>query len=344
MIQSHMPRRAQPLANSPDIRTQLLSISTNDTTDSRLRERARIILNCLEGKEIQQVAHDLGLSIPTVSKWRAQFARLGLDGLRDAPRSGKPATYDRAFHSRVLALIEQPPPPGLPQWDAPSVAQTLGASIHAVWRALHREGLYLQRVRNWRVTIDSDFTRKVAEIAGLYLDPPLSVMLIRMAEPTRHLPPKSPGGFVETESHTLLRALENSYKRNSALNLDAALQIAAVPPATAPNQASRHQDFTHFLHRLLADSPPNAELHAVLTYGPTPRGLTAFEDRVRFHVATDKSHWLSQIEILLSLLQSAPAPLHSLRQTLASVVTADQTLDKAFRWRSRALTETNFRK
>ena len=37
-------------------------------------ERARIVLACLQGKEIQQVAREIGTSIPTVSKWRRRFS------------------------------------------------------------------------------------------------------------------------------------------------------------------------------------------------------------------------------------------------------------------------------
>ena len=73
-------------------------------------ERARIILACLDGRQIQQVAKDLDFSIPTVSKWRKRFGQQGLTGLRDEPRSGKPPTYDAAFRDRVLGLLEQTPP------------------------------------------------------------------------------------------------------------------------------------------------------------------------------------------------------------------------------------------
>ena len=68
-------------------------------------ERARVILACLEGKEIQQVARELGVSIPTVTKWRRRFSLWGLRGLRDQPRSGKPVKYDAAFRDRVLASV-----------------------------------------------------------------------------------------------------------------------------------------------------------------------------------------------------------------------------------------------
>ena len=83
-------------------------------------ERARIILACLEGKEIQQVARELDVSIPTVTKWRQRFSLWGLRGLRDQPRPGKPVTYDKAFRNRVLATLEEPPPAGMPHWDGPA--------------------------------------------------------------------------------------------------------------------------------------------------------------------------------------------------------------------------------
>jgi transposase len=83
-------------------------------------ERARIVLACLDGKEIQQVAGETGASIPTVSKWRKRFAEEGLAGLKDLPRSGKPATFGVAFRDRVLALLEQAPPAGQSRWDGAS--------------------------------------------------------------------------------------------------------------------------------------------------------------------------------------------------------------------------------
>ena len=140
--------------------------------EARVVERARIVLGCLEGKEIQQVATQSGASIPTVSKWRKRYAQSGIAGLRDLPRSGKPSTYDAGFRDRVLAPLEQPPPPGLGRWDGREVARALGASVHAVWRLLRREGIYLQRLRTWCVSTDSEFAPKAVEVVGLYLNPP----------------------------------------------------------------------------------------------------------------------------------------------------------------------------
>ena len=101
-----MPRHAPELECSAEDKASLVGITKSRIEEARAVERARIILACLEGREIQQVARELSVSIPTVTKWRRRFALWGLRGLRDLPRPGKPAIYDTVFRNRVLALLE----------------------------------------------------------------------------------------------------------------------------------------------------------------------------------------------------------------------------------------------
>src|SRR5450631_142588 len=123
-----MPRHAPELECSAEEKASLVAITKSRSEEARAVERARIILACLEGKQIQQVAREMGVSIPTVTKWRKRFAMWGLRGLRDRLRPGKPAIYDIAFRNRVLALLEQPPPSGMSRWDGPAVAEKLNCS------------------------------------------------------------------------------------------------------------------------------------------------------------------------------------------------------------------------
>jgi transposase-like protein len=66
-------------------------------------ERARIILACLEGQEIQQVARELRVSLATVSKWRQRFSLWGLRGLRDRSRP-YPITRDNVLLTNSVML------------------------------------------------------------------------------------------------------------------------------------------------------------------------------------------------------------------------------------------------
>jgi transposase-like protein len=69
-----MPRHAPVLEYSPEDKEALVAISKSRNEELRLVERAQIILASLEGKQIQEVARELGLSIPTVDKWRRRFS------------------------------------------------------------------------------------------------------------------------------------------------------------------------------------------------------------------------------------------------------------------------------
>jgi transposase-like protein len=59
-------------------------------TAQALAVRARIVLACAGGLSNSEVSRQLGVSLPTVGKWRARFVVDRLDGLGDEPRPGAP--------------------------------------------------------------------------------------------------------------------------------------------------------------------------------------------------------------------------------------------------------------
>jgi transposase len=282
-----MPRHAPALECSAEVKAKLLAASKNRTEEARIVERARIVLSCLEGKENQQVAQELRTSIPTVSKWRRRFSEQGLDGLLDQPRPGKPPKYGAAFRDRVLALLEQPAPPGLSHWDGPHVAEKLGASVHAVWRTLRREGIYLQRLRTWCVSTDPEFAPKAAEVVGLYLNPPLNALVLSMDEKPSIQALQRPSGYVETDSGKVMRAMKSTYKRQGALNLFAALEIASGQIYTATTEQTKREDFRRFLDAVIAELPAQKEIHVILdnysTHKKNADWLAKYQGRVLFH-------------------------------------------------------------
>jgi transposase len=338
---------------SAEDKASLIAISKSRTEEARAVERARIILARLEGKQIQQVAQELRVSLPTVTKWCRRFSLWGLRGLRDQPRPGKPATYDAAFRDRVLALLEQPPPPGMSHWDGPAVAEQLGSSVYAVWRVLRREGIYLQRLRSWCVSTDKEFAPKAAEVVGLYLNPPLNAVVLSVDEKPSMQAIERPSGYVETDSGAVVRALKSTYKRHGTLNLFAALEVGTGQVQTRITEYKKRTDFQSFLDGVIADQPPDKEIHVILdnysTHKKNEDWLAKFEGRVQFHFTPTSASWLNQIEIVFSLLQ---------RKTLngASFKTKDQLRDaieafirkhneraKPFRWRKREVKGSQLR-
>jgi transposase len=316
-------------------------------------ERARIVLACLEGKEIQQVAKELGTSIPTVSKWRRRFAQQGIGGLRDRARPGKPPIYGAQFRDRVLALLEQAPPVGQAQWDGPSVAKRLGGSVHAVWRVLRREGIYLQRLRTWCVSTDPEFATKAAEVVGLYLNPPLNALVISVDEKPSIQAIQRPSGYVETDSGAIVRAMKSTYKRNGTLNLFAALEIASGHVFAQTTEQKKREDFQRFLNSVIAELPVDKEIHVILdnycTHKRNTDWLDRYEGRVQFHFTPTSASWLNQVEIWFGLLVrktlrgASFSSKDHLRLAIEAFVAQTNEHPKAFHWRKREVKGSQLR-
>src|ERR1700738_3687144 len=282
-----MPRHAPELECSVEDKASLVALTKSRTAEARTVARARIILAFLEGKEIQQVARELRVSVPSVSKWRQRFSLWGLRGLRDQLRPAKPARYDTAFRNRVLALLEQTPPPGMSHCDGPAVAEKLGASVHAVWRVLRREGIYLQRRRSWCVSTDKEFAPKAADVVGLYLNPPLNALVLSVDEKPSIQAIERSTGYVETDSGTVVRALKSTYKRHGTLNLFAALEVGTGQVHTKFTDYKKREDFLKFMEEVLAGQPQDREIHVILdnycTHKRNDDWLAKYEGRVQFH-------------------------------------------------------------
>jgi transposase-like protein len=97
-----MPRRAPIPKCSEEDKELLQQLAASRTEEARLVERAKIILKCLQGERVHKIARDLHIRPNTVIDWRRRFEKEGVKGLKDQPRSGKPARYDAVFRGGVL--------------------------------------------------------------------------------------------------------------------------------------------------------------------------------------------------------------------------------------------------
>lgn len=64
------------------------------TLSQNLVQRSRILLALNTGQSPTEVGECLGVSTPTVFKWRKCYSEQGLEGLHDAQRPGQPRKLD----------------------------------------------------------------------------------------------------------------------------------------------------------------------------------------------------------------------------------------------------------
>ena len=81
---------AKALALTRVQRTGLEALVRSGKTPQRVSARAMIVLAASEGKPINAIAKEFGVSRPTVYLWRRRFQQVGVLGLmKDAPRPGR---------------------------------------------------------------------------------------------------------------------------------------------------------------------------------------------------------------------------------------------------------------
>lgn len=347
-----MPRTAPIPHCSDEDRRTLESWAKSRTLEARLVERARIILRCLEGMSVSAIARERKLRANTVIDWRRRFEAEGLPGLLDRTRSGKPRRYTEEFRNQVLATLELPPPRGQAVWDGPAVAQHLGASVHAVWRVLRKEGICLMRQRSWCVSTDPQFAAKAADVVGLYLNPPENALVLWVDEKPSIQALERATGYVQTDNGKIVRAFKSTYKRHGTLNLFAALELATGAVRTRITQKKRRIEFLEFMDQVLSDLPAVKEIHVILdNYCIHKRNEAwlAAHPNVTFHFTTTLASWLNQVEIWFGILSrkalrgASFRNQEQLRQAIEEFVDAYGPTAQPFLWRKREVKGSQLR-
>jgi transposase len=316
-------------------------------------ERAQIILHALDGLPNDQIATRMGLTPSRVGLWRTRFAREGLRGLKDRPRSGKPATYDAGLKDRVLKKLEEPPPSHRGCWDGALVAKALGVSAHKVWRILRAQGICLARQRSWCVSTDPEFARKATDIIGLYLNAPIHALVLSVDEKPSIQALTRPCGYVKSSDGKVVHGLKSTYKRNGTLNLFAALDVASGHVHAKTTDTKKREDFQQFMDEVLAEVPADKEIHVILdnycTHKKNENWLAQYEGRLNFHFTPTSASWLNLVEVFFGLLSrqalrgASFSSKESLRDKISAYIANHNLQPKPFRWRKREVKGSQLR-
>jgi transposase len=103
--------------------------------------RSRIILYSLEGKSLDEIMGETGVTRMVVNKWRNRFRASGIEGLKDAQRSGKPAKFDAADEARVIQKACEKPAGGYTNWSQRQIVSETGMSQFKVHQILKKTAL-----------------------------------------------------------------------------------------------------------------------------------------------------------------------------------------------------------
>src|SRR6266478_8491033 len=133
-------------------RVDLPTLARAHSTPQSLALRARMISRAaaVEQPTNLHIGHELGCSNLTVGKWRRRYLELGLPGLQDAPRSGRPRTIASPTRVKVISVAS-----ALPQDQERTVTRwTLDEIVATLLEALHTDAI--SRSSIWRILQDID--------------------------------------------------------------------------------------------------------------------------------------------------------------------------------------------
>jgi len=302
-----MSRPAPEIRLSTEEKETLLRWMRSSKAEQRMVQRARVILLAASGLNGKQIALKMQTRAARVSKWLRRFARDRIAALNDNPRSGtKRRKYTSATEERILKALDEPPPAGYSRWNGRLLAQHLGeVSQHQVWRVMRKHDLHLERRQSWCVSTDPEFSRKAADVVGLYLNPPENALVLCVDEKPCIQALERAQGWIRLPNGRALTGFAHEYKRHGTTTLFAALNVASGLVHAGHYRRRRRREFLDFMNELVAIYP-GKELHVVLdnlnTHKPKEDRWLKAHPNVHLHFIPTHSCWLNQVECWFSIL------------------------------------------
>jgi len=263
--------------------------------------RARIVLLSADGLGTSAIMTETGKSKTCVWRWQERFMHEGVDGLlydKTRPPGIAPVPCERV--AEIVRLTLEPPPHEATHWTVRAMAKSAGvaaSTVHEIWKA---HGLSPHRWRTFKVSKDPQFSEKLTEIVGLYVDPPAHALVLSIDEKSQiqALDRTQPGlplkkGRAGTMTH--------DYKRHGTTTLFAALNVLDGTVIAQNMQRHRHQEFIRFLNQIERQVPAGKTIHVVLdNYAAHKkdkvRAWLARHPRWVFHFTPTSCSWLNAVE------------------------------------------------
>lgn len=264
--------------------------------------RARIVLMAADGASNNRIAKDVGVTRTTVILWRRRFEDGGPGALaRIAPGRGRKPSIPAEKVRRIIEATLHTLPPGATHWSCRTMAKAQGVSPATVYRIWKAHGLKPHKVRTFKLSRDPRFSEKLADVIGLYLNPPDKAVVLCVDEKSQiqaldRTQPLLPLGLGYLEGVT------HDYIRHGTTTLFAALDIASGQVFTECKRRHRHQEFLQFLRHTDSGVPPDLEIHLVVDNYATHkhakvRRWLAARPRYHVHYTPTYASWLHQVEI-----------------------------------------------
>jgi transposase len=332
-------------------RAELERIARAVSAEVRMVERARIVLAAGEGLTAAQIAARVGCAERTVKKWRGRYAQRGMDGLSDAPRSGRPLTHGPEKRALLIAKACTRPPQTesgqrRERWTHRELGEAVGISESQAHVILSRAEIRPHRTEYWVMT-DFDqpyFEERCSEVCGLYLNPPENALVLSIDEKTS-IQAKGLARPDKLPEPGKPARRDYEYTRNGTMNLFAALRVHTGETHAMTSTTRNSLDLIRFLEEIEDTIPPatGRQIIAIMDNLSTHKSKETkawlrAHPHWRFVFTPNHASWLNQVECLFGILCRQllkhghfDTPRDLAEQMLAYIETRNQTATP-FQW------------
>jgi transposase len=260
-----------------------------------------------DGVGVTAIVRASGKTKRTAYRWRDRYIEHGLQGLRrDASRRGRKAPLSAEAIERVVRMTLNEKPPAGTHWSVRKLAKAVGLSHSSVQRIWTAHGLKPHLTKTFKLSTDPQFSEKVQDIVGLYLDPPDKALVLCVDEKSQiqALDRTQPGLPLKTGR---AGTLTHDYKRHGTTTLFAALDVATGKVIGRCLKRHRHQEFLRFLGQIDRATPKRLDLHLVIdNYAthkhPKVKAWLARHPRFHLHFTPTSASWLNLVERFFGLI------------------------------------------
>jgi transposase len=294
-----MARPISIVSLTPEEENELKQRSRASTCSRRDCLRAEIVLLRAKGVREIDVAKQLAVSLPCVSKWSKRFEHQGLDGLTDKAGRGRKPSLPLEKVEQVISQATRPPK-GCSRWSVRTMAKAAGVSHDSVRRIWLNHEIKPHLTRTFKVSTDPLFEQKFWDVIALYLNPPAKALVLCCDEKSQcqALERTQPGlplgmGHIRTRTH--------DYERHGTITLFAAMSYLEGKILSRTEDRHTHIEWLRFMKQINRETPKELTIHLIVDNYCTHKNEVVKQwlikhPRFVMHFTPTGSSWMNLVE------------------------------------------------
>jgi transposase len=264
--------------------------------------RVMAILNRASKIPTKEIVAQLHIDTVSVSRFVRRFNEGGLDGLlSDKTRKPGKTPIPMDIKNEISRIVCQEKPVNATHWSTRAIAERVGISHNAVAGILRERKLKPHLVKRFQFSNDPEFDEKLADVVGLYIDPPKNSIVfcvdektqIQALERSQPILPILPG-VPERQTH--------DYYRHGTTTLFAALNVITGKVIGTCKKSHKAVDYIDFLKLVHRKAPRGKTLHVIVDNQSAhkTKAVQAYiesrKGRFVIHYTPTHSSWLNLVE------------------------------------------------